>query len=148
MLRRLIIFFILISISFSNTKSNANVIIAFIDLNKVFKESWFGIDYNSKLKEKSLSIENQIKDYKNKVDIEKNDLSNKKNVLSSENYNIKLSKLENEIKRYNESIKANQDELNIFRLKAEKEFFNYLLPIIEKYSKENSIDLIIKKKIC
>ena len=54
--------------------------------------------------------------------------------------------MENKLKDYNSKIKKENNELTNLQLKARKEFFNSLRPILEDYAKENSIDIILKKE--
>ena len=54
--------------------------------------------------------------------------------------------LENKLKDYNSKITKKNNELTNLQLKARKEFFNNLRPILEDYAKENSIDIILKKE--
>ena len=55
--------------------------------------------------------------------------------------------MENKLKDYNSKITKENNELTNLQLKARKEFFNSLRPILEDYAKENSIDIILKKRM-
>jgi len=136
----ILIFFFINSISYSNEK------IAFVDLNFVFNNSSAGKIINKEIQDKSKKINIEFKEFKKKIDDEKKNLISQKNVLSTEEYDKKFIKLESSVKEYNLIIKKKNNELNEFRNKARVEFGKQLAKILEKYSSENSISMIIKKE--
>jgi len=146
MTRNIYIFLFSISFFFLTIQSKADEKIVFIDLNFVFKESLFGIDFNDKFNSKSSEIKLKIDNFQNTINIEKNNLLNKKNLLSEDEYQNKLIDLENKIKEYNASIKSDENNLSQFQVKAKNEFLKELLPILENYSNINSISIIMKKE--
>ena len=141
--RKFIFFFLIFLFSISNLKAQDNIV--FIDLNFIFNESLFGKDFNKKLDEKSSILNLKIKDFKIEIDNRKKDLLNKKNLLSETEYNQKVKDLEENIQKYNLNITSEKDKLEKYKVKIRQEFFQYLLPLLEEYSNENSISLILKK---
>ena len=136
----IIIFFII------STHSIANEKIVFIDLNYIFLNSNAGKELNSQILKKNSNFKSELNDFKKKIDSEKNKLLAQKNVLSVEEYNKKISSLENEISNANDSFAKRSKDLNSFKKKTETLFSQKLNLIIEEYSVENSIDIILDKK--
>ena len=131
---------------FFNIQLNAEEKIAFIDINFVFNESLFGKDFNIILKNRSSKINLKIKDFQSKIENEKSDLLNKKNLLNEDDYNKRLIEIDTKIKEYNSIIKKDEGELNRFKTNMREEFFQNLLPILEDFSKKNSISLLLKRE--
>ena len=136
------IFFIYFSISFSYAEDK----IVFIDINYIFKNSEAGKELNLKILDRDKDLKSQIDTYRSKINEEKNKILSQKNVLSAEEYNKKIVTLENDIKNINSEIKKKNDEFVIFRKKIENIFSNNLNLIIEEYSINNSIGIILNKE--
>ena len=95
------------------------------------------------MKNKKLNYE--INEFKKKIDDEKNKLISQKNVISVDEYNNKILIIEKKIKEMNVTINKNKNELDKFKLKVEKIFSQKLNSLIEIYSVDNSIDIILNK---
>ena len=141
---RVIILTILLLFSY-NKNVNSQEKIVFIDLNYIFINSVAGKDLNTRVDDLSVELDNKIRLFKEEITLEKNKLMSQKNVLSPEEYNKKVKKLENDINEKNQSISKKKKELSILKSKGEKEFFKKLNAIIENYSVDNSIGIILKK---
>ena len=136
-----IIIFLLISIpSYSNEK------IVYLDVEKIMQESIAGKSIISKLKKKRENmISNLKKKEKDILDREKK-LIAQKNVLSKEEFENKLKGLRNDISEFQKERNKSVSEISSRRVKASTRLLNELTPILEEYSKRNSIKLIIQKK--
>ena len=143
MIKKLIIFFLIFFnlISFSNSNEK----IVFIDINFIFSNSIAGKELNNKILEKNEKLKLEIIDFKKKIDEDRNQILSQKNVLSNEEYNIKIDNLEKKIKKINSNISKKNEELRLFKIKIENIFSKNLNSIIEQYSVENSINIILKK---
>ena len=141
----LLITLIIIFFSISNV-SKAQDNIAFIDLNIIFDNSNAGKKINKDIVNKRKQNDNNFKNLQTKFESDREKLLAKKNVISKDEFNKQLFDLENKLKDYNSKIKKENNELTNLQLKARKEFFNNLRPILEDYAKENSIDIILKKE--
>ena len=119
--------------------------IVFIDINFIFKNSNVGKNLNDQIKKKDDQIKSEIESFKNNIEEEKNQILSQKNVISVDEYNNKIDDLENKIKEMNNLIAKKKNELNIFKNKVETSFSKELNLIIEIYSTENSIDMILDK---
>jgi len=139
MFKYLLLFLFVFNISYAQEK------IVFIDINYIFKNSIVGKDLNEKIKKKDNLISNEIKKFKVNIEKEKNEITSQKNVISVEEYNIKISNLEKKIMDMNNTIANKKKEFEIYKKKVENNFSKELNLIIEEYSIENSIDLIFDK---
>ena len=134
------IFFLLFTnIAFSSEK------IVFIDINYIFINSKAGKSLNEEIELKNKKLNYEINEFKKKIDDEKNKLISQKNVISVDEYNNKILIIEKKIKEMNVTINKNKNELDKFKLKVEKIFSQKLNSLIEIYSVENSIDIILNK---
>ena len=82
---------------------------------------------------------------KKKVESDKKKLSTQKNVIAKDEYEKKIFELEKKIKDYNLDIRKKNDELLALRNKARLEFLKNLNVIVQEFSKENSVSMVLKK---
>ena len=136
---------ILLSFFIFNT-SIAEEKIAFIDLNYVYSNSKIGKKIIKEIENKRKNINKDFKDFQSKLEKEKKDLINQKNVLAEEEYKKKLVNLENNLKKYNEIISKKNKELVDYQNKSKNEFTSKLRTKLADYAKENSISLILSKE--
>ncbi len=129
-----------LNISFSSEK------IVFIDLNYIFKNSVAGKDLNIQITEKTNVLNKKVQEFKKQLDEKQKNLLSQKNILSEEKYNINIKELEDKVKEINQLVNKEKKELSFFKNRVEKEFFKNLNSIIQKYSNDNSIGIILKKK--
>ena len=136
------IFFLLIltKSAFSEEK------IVFIDINFIFINSDAGKDIKTQIKKKNNDLQLEINEFKTKIESKRKKIISQKNVLSVEEYNKKVINLEKEITDMNSLISKKKNELNIFQKSIENNFSKNLNKIIEKFSVENSIDIILNKE--
>jgi len=144
--KRYYFFFILIVVFFFKFNLFASEKIAFIDLNVVFNQSNFGQAYNKDLNDKITSHNKKIKDYQNLINAEKIEIEKKKNVISNDDYKTLLKSLDNKIINFNEIVNNEQNDIAKFKATKQKIFLDSLLPILETYSIDQSIDIILKKE--
>ncbi len=138
-------FFFLI-ILFFNSNLLAQDKIAFIDLNYVYANSNIGKKIIKETNAKRKAIQKEFKEFQNKLDEEKKKLLAQKNVLAEEDFKNKIQKLEENLIKYNKIIDKKNKDLIDFQNKSKKEFALSLNSTLEKYSKENSISMILRKE--
>ena len=143
MIRNLIYTIFIFLIMTNHTLAQDKVV--FIDINFIFKNSIVGKELNEKIAKKDNEINLEIKKFKNDIEVEKNEITSQKNVISIEEYNKKIKILETKINKMNDLISKKTDELNKFKKNVETSFSKELNLIVEKYSTENSIDMILDK---
>ena len=143
MIRNLIYTIFLFLIVTNHTLAQEKVV--FIDINFIFQNSIVGKVLNEQIAKKENEINLEIKKFKNDIEVEKNEITLQKNVISVEEYNKKIKILETKIQEMNKLISTKKIELNKFKKNVETRFSKELNLIIEKYSTENSIDMILDK---
>ena len=143
MIRNLIYTIFIFLIVTNQTLAQEKVV--FIDINFIFKNSIVGKELNEKIAKKENEINLEIKKFKKDIEVEKNEITSQKNVISIEEYNKKIKILETKIKEMNDLISKKTNELNKFKKNVETSFSKELNLIVEKYSTVNSIDMILDK---
>ena len=143
MIRNLIYTIFIFLIVTNQTLAQEKVV--FIDINFIFKNSIVGKELNEKIAKKENEINLEIKKFKKDIEVEKNEITSQKNVISVEEYNKKIKILETKINEMNDLILKKTNELNKFKKNVETSFSKELNLIVEKYSTENSIDMILDK---
>ena len=125
---------------------NLNAKIVYINLDKVMRDSLVGKSLNEyiekeqkKIKENFQIKEKEIKDKETKI-------ISQKNILKKEEIQIKIEKLRQEVKTYNEEKKKILKDLQKKKIDQTQQIINNLNPILADYMEKNSISLIIRKK--
>ena len=136
----ILIFFIISTPLYSSEK------IVYLDVEKIMQESIAGKAIIAKIKKKrEISISKFKKKEKDIFDKEKK-LIYQKNVLYEEEFKKKIQDLRSDISNYQKERNKALNDLTKTRIKASTKLINKLTPILETYSKENSIGIIIQKK--
>ena len=140
------VFLIILFTSFSGVNLFAQDKIAFIDLNFVYSNSNIGKKIIKEVETKRKNINKDFKEFQSKLDNEKKKLISQKNVLAEDEYKKKVIDLENNLKKYNEIISKKNKDLIDYQNKSKNEFVNKLRSTLEKYAKEKSISMILRKE--
>ena len=120
--------------------------IVYLDVEKIMQESSAGKSIIAQLKKKRESSISKFKSReKNILDKEKK-LISQKNILSKEEFESKIKDLRNDISNYQKDRNKTSNEITKSRVKASTKLINKLTPILEEYSKKNSIRIIVQKK--
>ena len=136
-----ILLFILISApGYSSEK------IVYLDVEKIMQQSTAGKSIVAQLKKKREALISKFKK-KEKVIIDKEKkLIAQKNVLSKEEFENKIIELRKEISNFQKERNKTSNEIARSRVKASAKLISKLTPILEEYSKKNSIRIIVQKK--
>ena len=129
---------------FSNVFASDKIV--FIDINYIFKNSNAGKDLHTQITQKNEVLNQEINEFNIKIDDERNKILSQKNVLSIEEYNKKVSLLDKKIVELNSAVSSKQKELNLFKKKVENNFSKSLNILLEEYSSNNSINIILKRE--
>ena len=120
--------------------------IVYLDVEKIMQQSIAGKSIIAQLKKKrEESISKFKKKEKNIIDKEKK-LISQKNVLSKEEFESKIIELRKDISNYQKDRNKTLNEIGKSRIKATTKLITKLTPILEEYSKKNSIRIIVQKK--
>ena len=128
-----------------NVTANAEKIV-YIDMDKIMQISKAGktaIENINKQKKKDI---NKFRKIEEDLKAQEMDLINKKNVLSSEEFNKKIESLTKKINDYRKLRQEAIDSSTKNRLNASADFANKIKPILAEYAGKNNIDMVIQKK--
>ena len=134
------IFLIIPSYSYSSEK------IVYLDVEKIMQESLAGKSIIAQLKKKRESSISKFKKKEKDIFDKEKKLIAQKNVLSKDEFESKIKELRNEISNYQKERNKTSNDIAKLRIKASTKLISKLTPILEEYSKKNSIRIIIQKK--
>ena len=134
------VFFLFINPSKSEGK------IVFIDLDKIILTSNPGSSILKQLNEINIINFTFFKNEEKKFKDKENKLISQKNIISEDNFKIKVNVLKSEIKNYN--VKKNKMTKDFNRLKVNNTniFLKLINPILTKFINEEDIDVVLQKK--
>ena len=138
------LYFIFIFLFTFNVKAQDKI--AFIDLVYLYNNSNVGKEMNNEIKKERDKINKEFREFQKKIDNEKETLIAQKNVTAEGDYKKKVFLLEKNIQEYNLIISNKRNELAELNNKIRINFSNELRPILEEYSKNNSIGMILRKE--
>ena len=131
---------------YTSSKTSAETNIAYLDLKIIMNESIAGKkaqDYLAKQHENNLA---NFKKTAEKLKKEEMDLIAKKQVMEKEEYTKEIEKLRTKAADFAKERRAKTEKLTTTRVKARNELLSAIKPLLEKYSNENNVDLVIDKK--
>ena len=96
-------------------------------------------------KNKKLNIE-KFKEKESEIRATEQDLIKKKNILSKEEFDLKVRTLNEEMQKYNKSREKAFLEFDENKKKKLNDFLVKITPLIENYVKENSINIVLNQK--
>ena len=138
--------FVIIILSYSITVASAESKVAFLDINKIMNESKSGISIKKQLEKMYKDSISSFEKTEKKLKEAENSILSQKNILDKNEYEKKISQLRETANNYR---KDRENKINLLtekRIKANQELLNLINPILVKYSKENSISLLLQKK--
>ena len=136
-----IVLFYLISLpSYSNDK------IVYLDVEKIMQESIAGKAVSAKIKKKRETTISKFQKKEKEIIEKEKKLISQKNVLNEEEFKKKIQDLRGDIANYQKDRNKAANDITQTRIKASTALIKKLTPILESYSKENSIRIIIQKK--
>ena len=145
-LRKFLILITILFFSFNFTIASTNENVRYINVDVILNNSDLGKIIINKLKKQNDTNIDKIKTIENEIKKENEELAKLKNIITEEEFNKKLVLLKKKIDDFNILKNKLSNELNEFKKKEIKLFFEKINPIIEKYMEQNSIALILDKK--
>ena len=136
----ILLFFIISLPSYSSEK------IVYLDVEKIMQESVAGKNIIAKIKKKRETSISKLKKKEKEIVEKEKKLISQKNVLSEEEFKKKIQDLRLDISKYQKERNKASNDITRTRIKASTNLIKKLTPILESYSKENSIRIIIQKK--
>ena len=145
MLKKLFYLLFLLCVSLdSHTLANSTYV--YLDMNFVLNNSKVGKNLINKLNKENDIIQKKFNDTEAKLNATEKDILLKKNILTNEEFNKKISILKKEFLQYkNNKIKTlnNQSQK---RIKYQEKIINLINPILIEYMENESISVIFKKE--
>ena len=136
----ILLFFVISLPSYSSEK------IVYLDVEKIMQESIAGKNIIAKIKKKRETSISKLKIKEKEIVEKEKKLISQKNVLSEEEFKKKIQDLRSDISKYQKERNNASNDIARTRIKASTNLIKKLTPILESYSKENSIRIIIQKK--
>ena len=136
----IIIFFFNINYSYGKDK------IAIIDLDIVFNNSNFGKSLLKEIEKTNQNNISELKEIETKLKKNEQDLLNKKNIISENDFEKELVLLKKEINDYRKIKKQMVDKIELEKNQVLKNFFEKINPIIQNYMEKNSINVLLERK--
>ena len=147
-MKYLVRLFVIFLITFCITLSKAEdkIVLAYIDMEKVFNESLAGKSLINQLeiihKENLKEFEKIEKDLKNKED----SILSQKNIISEDEYDKKVFLLKKEIDSYKNIRKEKINFVSKKKVDGTKKLLKEINPILADFSKKKDISVIMRKK--
>jgi len=120
--------------------------VVYLDLEKIMQQSTAGKSIIEQLKKKRESSISKFKKKEKEISDKEKKLISQKNVLSKEEFESKIIELRKDISNYQKDRNKTSNEIAKSRVSASTKLINKLTPILEDYSKKNSIRIIVQKK--
>ena len=134
-------FFILVC-----TYATAEQKIVYIDMKYVLNQSKAGKDAQDYLAKSFKDNQKTFSEKEILLKKEESDLLGKKTILSKEEYKNKTDELRKKVIEYQSTRRKSIEKITKQRADARKDLLKEINPILEAYSKENTVELIIDKK--
>ena len=120
--------------------------IVYLDVEKIMQDSIAGKAITEKIKKKREASISKLKKKEKEIFEKEKKLISQKNVLIEEEFKKKIQDLRSDIADYQKDRSKASNEITQTRIKASTNLIKKLTPILESYSKENSIRIIVQKK--
>ena len=139
--------FFIILITFLNfSQLFASEKVTFLDLDAVLNNSQNGKVIVKKLNDLKNLNSNYFETKSKEIKKKEQELINKKNILSEEEFEKNFVVLKKEIEEFNKENKDNLLKYEKLKKKELDNFINKITPLIEDYTVKNSISLVLNQK--
>ena len=128
------------------TNAHSENKIFYLDVNFILSESEAGKYINNEIQKINDKNIEEFKKIENSIKSEEEKLLKQKNILKEEEFNIKVNKLREKYKSYQEIKKTKNNELIKLRDNSGNQILKIINEILAEYSTKNKISLIIEKK--
>ena len=139
-------FFILFVLFFLITGVSKSETIAFINLDKVVRETDIGNKTFKKIEKINNNNIQNLKKKQNELKILDEEIQKKKNIVSEDELNKEISSLNEKIKKYNIEKDQLVSEFNELKSNEIDILMNKITPIIQEYMRKNSIKIVLDRK--
>ncbi len=126
--------------------SYAEQIIKFINVDMIVNETNIGKKLLNNINNLDQNNINKLKSFEKEIQDRKNNINQKKNVISEKEFEKEVDNLKKKIADFNNQKNNMVKELNEIKKQELSQFFENIKPIIQNYMNDNSIDMIINSK--
>lgn len=140
------IFILIFLVNSLTSISYANQNLKFINLDLLVQNTNIGKTMLEKIKQIDQSNIQKLKLYENELKKIESEMKIKKNIISEPEFKKELQAYKTKIDDYNKEKDLMVKNLNDFKNKELKSFFEKINPIIESYMEKNSIEIIFNSK--
>jgi len=120
--------------------------IVYLDVNRLLNESDVGKYLNTELNKINKSNIEEFKKIENSIKSEEDKILTQKNILKTDEYNLKVNELRDKYISYQELKNSKNEEITKIRNDTASKILKIVNEILSKYSAEKEISLIIEKK--
>ena len=120
--------------------------IVFVDMDRLVSTSKPGSSIFNQLKVINDNNLNFLKKEEKKFQEKEKKLIAQKNIISETDFKNNVNKLKSEINDYNQNRKKMIEKFNKLKIKNTNNLLKLINPILQKYSTENEISIILQKK--
>ena len=142
-MKKLVLYFLLL---FPVSIVNADINLAYLDIQYIIDNSNLGQIYKKNLKEKSDKFKSKLSIKEDEIKKQEAEINNQKNILKENELKIKISKLNEQLKEYKTSKKELNQNFILEKRELSSKILKLLNPILTKYVDENNIKIVIEKK--
>ena len=142
-MKKLVLYFLFL---FSVSIANADINLAYLDIQYIIDNSNLGQIYKKNLKEKSDKFKSKLSIKEDEIKKQEAEINNKKNILKENELKIKINNLNKQLKDYQTSKKELNKNFIIEKRELSSKILKLLNPILTKYVDENNIKIVIEKK--
>jgi len=125
--------------------SNENIPVKYIDVNFIINNSIVGKKIKEKIINERKKLDKKHKNTEDKLKNKKNEILSKKDILKEEDFKKEADKHQKNVELYKVNRKNDIEKMNKKNLELSKNFMVKIDKIIIDYSRENSIDLLLKR---
>ena len=119
--------------------------IRYINLDYIIKNTKLGKEILNNLENTKKENLEKFKSKENELRSREQDIVNKKNILSKDEFDSKILKLSEDMKKYNSNKQKKIIEFESSKKNLIDNFLKQINPLIEEYLKKNSIEMVINK---
>jgi len=145
-MKYLVKFFVVTLFLIVSTHTFAEQKIVVLDMKYVLNQSKAGKGAQDYLKKSFKDNAKKFSDMEKALKKEENDLLQKKNILSKEDYTKKTDALRKKVIDYQSQRRASLDKIATQRAKSRETLIKKIEPIVDAYINENNISIVMDKK--
>ena len=139
-------FFIIIIFFFNFSHVNSSEPIAYIDMDFIIKNSKIGKKTLDSINNLNIKNINELKKKEKILKDPENNILNKKNIISKENFDNEVKLLREKANKFKSDQLKMVENFNIYKKKELDAVFSKISPIINSYMEQKSVKILLDSK--